>query len=60
MKLISWNVNGIRACVGDGIDVNYGEKVHIVFPSIDAKEKYYIKLTKGDTGTYAKGTIFLS
>lgn len=44
----------------DGIDVNYGEKVHIVFPSIDAKEKYYIKLTKGDTGTYAKGTIFLS
>lgn len=44
----------------DGIDVNYGETVHIVFPSIDAKEKYYIKLTKGDTGTYAKGTIFLS
>lgn len=40
--------------------MNYGEKVHIVFPSIDAKEKYYIKLTKGDTGTYAKGTIFLS
>ena len=44
----------------EGIDVAYGQKVHLVFPRIAEKEKYYIKLSKGNTGTYAKGTIFLS
>ncbi len=40
-----------------GIDLTYGQEHHIEFPIKDTSAKYFFKLQKGSTGSYAKGTI---
>lgn len=43
-----------------GVDIDYDTKTKVTFPSISSSKKYFLKLEKGSTGTYAKGTFLVA
>ena len=56
-NLSMWKKTLTGTSLVSGIDLSYGQEHHIEFPIKDTGAKYFFKLQKGYTGSYAKGTI---
>lgn len=59
-NLSMWKKTLTGASLVSGTDLTYGKEHHIEFLIKDTSAKYFFKLQKGNTGSYAKGTIEIS